>query len=45
VELRYFAGLSGDEAAQILAISPSTADRRWIFARAWLRRELRRTET
>jgi RNA polymerase sigma factor (TIGR02999 family) len=42
VELRYFAGLSGDEAAGVLAISPSTADRHWVFARAWLRRELGR---
>lgn len=40
VELRYFAGLTGDEAAQILGISSSTADRHWVFARAWLRREL-----
>jgi len=40
VELRYFAGLTGDQAAEILGISPSTADRHWVFARAWLRREL-----
>ena len=40
VELRYFAGLTGDEAARLLDISPSTADRHWAFARAWLRREL-----
>jgi RNA polymerase sigma factor (TIGR02999 family) len=40
VELRYFAGLTGDQAAEILGISPSTADRYWVFARAWLRREL-----
>jgi RNA polymerase sigma factor (TIGR02999 family) len=40
VELRYFAGLTGDQAAQILGISPSTADRHWVFARAWLRREV-----
>ena len=40
VELRYFAGLRGDEAAKILGISPSTADRHWVFARAWLRREI-----
>jgi RNA polymerase sigma factor (TIGR02999 family) len=44
VELRYFAGLSGDEAAGVLGISPSTADRHWVFARAWLRRELTRGE-
>lgn len=40
VELRYFAGLTGDQAAEILGISPSTADRHWVFARAWLRREV-----
>jgi RNA polymerase sigma factor (TIGR02999 family) len=40
VELRYFAGLTGEEAAQILGISASAADRLWVFARAWLRREL-----
>jgi RNA polymerase sigma factor (TIGR02999 family) len=40
VELRYFAGLSGNEAAKILGISPSTADRHWVYARAWLRREV-----
>jgi RNA polymerase sigma factor (TIGR02999 family) len=40
VELRYFAGLTGAEAAEILGISPSTADRHWVYARAWLRREV-----
>jgi RNA polymerase sigma factor (TIGR02999 family) len=40
VELRYFAGLTGDQAAQILGISPKTADRYWVYARAWLRREM-----
>jgi RNA polymerase sigma factor (TIGR02999 family) len=40
VELRYFAGLTGDQAAEVLGISPTTADRHWVFARAWLRREL-----
>jgi RNA polymerase sigma factor (TIGR02999 family) len=42
VELRYFAGLTGEQAAEILGISPSTADRYWVYARAWLRREVRR---
>jgi RNA polymerase sigma factor (TIGR02999 family) len=41
VELRYFGGLTGAEAAEILGISPSTADRHWVYARAWLRREVR----
>jgi RNA polymerase sigma factor (TIGR02999 family) len=40
VELRYFAGLSVAEAAQVLEISTRTADRLWAFARAWLHREL-----
>ena len=40
VELRYFAGLTSDQAAEILGISPSTADRHWTYARAWLRREV-----
>lgn len=41
VALRYFAGLSGDETADALGVSPATIDRRWRFAKAWLRRELR----
>jgi DNA-directed RNA polymerase specialized sigma24 family protein len=40
VELRYFAGLTGDEAAEVLGISARTADRYWVYARAWLRREM-----
>lgn len=41
VELRYFGGLSGDQAADVLGISPSTADRHWVFARAWLQTKVR----
>jgi RNA polymerase sigma factor (TIGR02999 family) len=41
VELRYFAGMTGDQAAEVLGISPSTADRHWTYARAWLQAELR----
>jgi RNA polymerase sigma factor (TIGR02999 family) len=41
VELRYFAGLTGDQAADVLGISSSTADRHWAFARAWLQTEIR----
>jgi RNA polymerase sigma factor (TIGR02999 family) len=40
VKLRYFAGLSIDEAAEALGISPRTADRRCAYARAWLRQEM-----
>lgn len=40
VELRFFTGLTGEQAAEALDISPSTADRHWVFARAWLRRKL-----
>ncbi len=40
VELRYFAGLTLSEAAQCLGISPSTADRAWRYARAWLYAEM-----
>ena len=41
VELRYFAGLTGEEAAQVLGVSPTTADRHWAYARAWLQAEVR----
>jgi RNA polymerase sigma factor (TIGR02999 family) len=36
VKLRYFAGLSVEEAASCLGISRATADRHWAYARAWL---------
>jgi RNA polymerase sigma factor (TIGR02999 family) len=39
-ELRYFGGLSTDEAAEALKVSPATVTRDWRMARAWLRREL-----
>jgi len=41
VELLYFGGLTGDQAAAVLGISPSSADRQWAFARAWLQAEVR----
>jgi RNA polymerase sigma factor (TIGR02999 family) len=40
VELRYFAGLTGEQAAAVLGVSASAADRLWVYTRAWLRREL-----
>lgn len=40
VELRYFSGLTIDETAAALGISPATVKREWSIARAWLRREL-----
>jgi RNA polymerase sigma factor (TIGR02999 family) len=42
VELRFFAGLTLEDAAACLGISPRTAYRHWAYARAWLRRELDR---
>ena len=40
VKLRYFAGLTVDGAAKALGIAPSTADRYWTYARAWLYRHI-----
>ena len=40
VELRFFAGLSVEDAAAALGMSPATLKRRWALARAWLHREL-----
>lgn len=40
VKLRFFAGLTSDEAAEILGISSRTAERTWNYARAFLRNEL-----
>ena len=42
VKLRYFAGLTLDQAAAAIGVSSATADRHWKYARAWLARELRR---
>jgi RNA polymerase sigma factor (TIGR02999 family) len=40
VELRHFGGLTVEETAEVLHISPKTVKRDWSLARAWLRREL-----
>lgn len=42
IQLRFFAGLSIEDAANSLGISPATAKRHWAFARAWLYAELRK---
>lgn len=41
VKLRFFAGLTGQQAAEALGISSATADRDWAFAKAWLQREIK----
>jgi RNA polymerase sigma factor (TIGR02999 family) len=40
VKLRYYAGLTIPQVAEILQVSPRTADRIWAFARAWLHQEI-----
>ncbi len=40
VELRYFAGLTVDETARVMGVSPSSIAREWAFIRVWLHREL-----
>ena len=40
VELRYFTGLTIEETAKALNVSPRTTKRSWVYARAWLRREM-----
>ena len=42
VKLRYFAGLTIEQAAQVLGISEATAKRWWSYARAWLYTEVKR---
>lgn len=42
VELRYFAGLTLEETAEVMRISPATVKREWAVARAWLHREIKR---
>jgi RNA polymerase sigma factor (TIGR02999 family) len=45
VKLRYFAGLTGQLAADVLGLSSTTADRYWAYARAWLQREMARDDS
>ncbi len=45
VELRFFGGLSVDEAADVLGVSPATLARQWRLARAWLYRRLEEINT
>jgi RNA polymerase sigma factor (TIGR02999 family) len=40
VELRFFGGLTVDEAAEVVGVSPATVKREWTVARAWLYREI-----
>jgi RNA polymerase sigma factor (TIGR02999 family) len=42
VKLRYFVGLTMEEAAAALELAPRTAERLWTYARVWLKREIRR---
>jgi RNA polymerase sigma factor (sigma-70 family) len=42
IELRFFGGLSVEEAAEVLKISPQSVMRDWKLAKAWLTRELSR---
>jgi RNA polymerase sigma factor (TIGR02999 family) len=44
VKLRYFAGLSGEDAAKALGISTRTADRTWLYARTWLLKKMENSE-
>jgi RNA polymerase sigma factor (TIGR02999 family) len=44
VELRFFGGLSIEETAEVLAVSPGTVMRDWTLAKAWLRREMTTTK-
>ena len=45
VKLRYFVGLTLEEAAEVLGISHTMAKRHWTYARAWLQREIRKMQS
>jgi RNA polymerase sigma factor (TIGR02999 family) len=40
VVLRYFAGLTNEQTAEALGLSPATIKKEWVYARAWLKREM-----
>ena len=40
VKLRYFAGFTNDEAAELLGITSKSAEKQWVYARAWLKHKL-----
>ncbi len=44
VELRFFGGMTNEEAAAVLGISERTAKRDWSYAKAWLHRQMMKTE-
>jgi RNA polymerase sigma factor (TIGR02999 family) len=44
VKLRYFAGFTTEQAAELLGVSVATAERYWAYARAWLHQEISRAE-
>ena len=44
VELRFFSGLSVEETAELMGVSPRTIDRQWQMAKAWLHREISASE-
>lgn len=44
VELKFFGGLSNEETAEVLGVSPGTVMRDWTLAKAWLRLAMKRTE-
>ncbi len=44
VELRYFGGLTVEETAEVMGISPSTVKREWVLAKTWIRRRMTQPE-
>jgi RNA polymerase sigma factor (TIGR02999 family) len=44
VKLRFFVGLTREQAAEVLGVSVATVDRQWAFARAWLFREIEKSQ-